>query len=135
MLDLGRACEGRPIRGRTPAASLSFQQWTCFDLWESVANVAFCGRVRASVRSRQRSRHRSLFASQFLDGRAYCFSGFPMNLIALALLALMTAVPALYQDPLADSLIRSATESTYSLRLREARAAAQELQRRFPDHP
>jgi hypothetical protein len=43
--------------------------------------------------------------------------------------------PALYQDVGADNLIRSAIDATYRLRLPEARSAAQELQRRYPDHP
>ena len=42
---------------------------------------------------------------------------------------------ALYDDPGADRLIRTATDSTYHLRLNEARSAALELQKRYPDHP
>ena len=42
---------------------------------------------------------------------------------------------ALYQDPVADRLIRNAMEATYHLRLNEARTAARELQQRYPDHP
>jgi hypothetical protein len=43
--------------------------------------------------------------------------------------------PALYEDAAANNLIRTATESTYMLHLDEARGAARELQRRYPDHP
>jgi hypothetical protein len=42
---------------------------------------------------------------------------------------------ALYEDSGADALVRSATESTYMLRLDDARAAAHELQRKYSDHP
>jgi hypothetical protein len=49
-------------------------------------------------------------------------------------IALVTP-PALYEDPAANNLIRSATESTYMLRLEDARNAARELQRKYPDHP
>src|SRR2546421_8939904 len=42
---------------------------------------------------------------------------------------------ALYDDPVADHLIRTAEESTYMLHLDDARAAARELQQRYPDHP
>lgn len=42
---------------------------------------------------------------------------------------------ALYQEPVADKLIRSATESTYQLHLADARTDAHELQLRYPDHP
>lgn len=48
---------------------------------------------------------------------------------------LIAAGSALYDDPFADRLIRSATDATYHLRLDEARAAARELQQRYPDHP
>jgi hypothetical protein len=52
------------------------------------------------------------------------------------ILALTLAVGnALYEDPVGDRLIRSATDSTYRLQLNEARNAASELQQRFPDHP
>jgi len=43
--------------------------------------------------------------------------------------------PALYEDGVADNLIRSATESTYMLNLAGARAVARELQRKYSDHP
>src|SRR5947207_13014061 len=42
---------------------------------------------------------------------------------------------ALYDDPVADHLIRTAQESTYMLHLDDARVAARELQQRYPDHP
>ena len=48
---------------------------------------------------------------------------------------LLAAGNALYEDPAADRLIRTASEATYHLRLDEARAAARELQQRYPDHP
>src|SRR5215831_6599516 len=48
---------------------------------------------------------------------------------------LLLPVHALYEDDNADRLIRSATESTYMLNLGNARSAAQELQRKYPDHP
>jgi predicted Zn-dependent protease len=43
--------------------------------------------------------------------------------------------PALYEDAAANNWIRTATDSTYMLRLDDARSAARELQRRYPDHP
>jgi hypothetical protein len=53
-----------------------------------------------------------------------------------SVLALLLATGnALYDDPVADRLIRTATETTYQLRLTQARAAAEELQQRYPDHP
>jgi predicted Zn-dependent protease len=48
---------------------------------------------------------------------------------------LLAVTNALYEDPTADRLIRAASESTYHLQLNQARAAARELQQRFPDHP
>jgi hypothetical protein len=51
------------------------------------------------------------------------------------LTVLIAAGAALYEDPVADRLIRSATDATYHLRLNEARSAATELQQRYPDHP
>jgi len=47
----------------------------------------------------------------------------------------LAATTALYDDPTADRLIRTATEATYHLQLNQARAAARELQQRYPDHP
>jgi hypothetical protein len=51
------------------------------------------------------------------------------------ILLLAAAGNALYDDPVADRLIRTASDATYHLRLSEARSAAQELQQRYPDHP
>jgi hypothetical protein len=48
---------------------------------------------------------------------------------------LLAASSALYDDPAADRLIRTAEESTYMLHLEDARAAARELQQRYPEHP
>jgi hypothetical protein len=53
----------------------------------------------------------------------------------ILVLSTLFAGAALYQDPGADRLIRSATNATYMLRLGEARDAARELQRKYPDHP
>ena len=50
-------------------------------------------------------------------------------------LTILLSTPALYEDSVADKLIRSATESTYLLHLSEARAGARELQRKYSDHP
>ncbi len=52
----------------------------------------------------------------------------------LLTIALATGGP-LHDDPVADGLIRKAIEATYNLHLNEARAAARELQMRYPDHP
>src|SRR5262252_7698464 len=48
---------------------------------------------------------------------------------------LLASGAALYDDPSADHLIRTAVEATYQLRLGDARSAATELQPRYPDHP
>lgn len=56
------------------------------------------------------------------------------GLITPVLFLLLTG-PALYEDSAADALVRSAMESTYMLRLADARAAARELQRKYSDHP
>jgi hypothetical protein len=53
----------------------------------------------------------------------------------LLTLLLAAAGNALYEDASADKLIRTATEASYQLHLNEARAAAHELQQRYPDHP
>lgn len=58
-----------------------------------------------------------------------------MPVFLLSTLLLVMSGPALYEDSTADSLVRSATESTYMLRLADARAAARELQQKYPDHP
>jgi hypothetical protein len=41
----------------------------------------------------------------------------------------------LYEDPAADRLIREAVDSSYHLRLNNARTAARALQTKFPGHP
>jgi predicted Zn-dependent protease len=52
------------------------------------------------------------------------------------LLTLLLALGnALYEDATADRLIRAAIDSTYHMRLNEARTAARELQQLYPDHP
>jgi hypothetical protein len=48
---------------------------------------------------------------------------------------ILAANGPVYSDPAADNLIRQAVESSYSLQLDQARAAARDLQTRFPDHP
>lgn len=55
-----------------------------------------------------------------------------LNLILTLVLA---GNGALYEDPAADRLIREAVESSYNLRLDQARTAARALQSKFPDHP
>jgi hypothetical protein len=56
-------------------------------------------------------------------------------MLGLILTTLLVSSPALFEDPSADRLIRSAMDATYMLRLNDARAAAGELQQRYPDHP
>src|SRR5215471_79894 len=56
-------------------------------------------------------------------------------MLSPVLVLLLATGNALYDDPVADRLIRTAMETTYQLRLTEARAAARELQERYPDHP
>jgi tetratricopeptide (TPR) repeat protein len=48
---------------------------------------------------------------------------------------LLTVGTALYDDPAADRMIRTAMDGMYHLRLDEARTSARALQQRFPDHP
>ena len=48
---------------------------------------------------------------------------------------LLAAGNALYDEPSADRLIRTAMDATYHLHLADARSAARELQQRYPDHP
>jgi hypothetical protein len=55
--------------------------------------------------------------------------------LVLAFLILPGTAPALYDDPVADRLVRTVMEATYTLRLDDARAAAKELETRYPDHP
>jgi hypothetical protein len=56
-------------------------------------------------------------------------------MLGFILTILLVSSPALYDDPSADRLIRYAMDATYMLRLTDARAAARELQQRYPDHP
>src|SRR5262245_23236099 len=56
-------------------------------------------------------------------------------MFGFVLTLLLAAAPALYDDPTADRLTRTAMDATYHLRLNDARAAALELQQRHPDHP
>src|SRR5262245_50771393 len=56
-------------------------------------------------------------------------------MLGCVLTLLLAAGNALYDDPSADRLIRTAMEATYHLKLSEARAAAMDLQQRYPDHP
>jgi hypothetical protein len=56
-------------------------------------------------------------------------------MLSLVLTLALAASGPLYSDPAADPLIRQAVESSYDLKLREARAAARQLQDKFPDHP
>jgi hypothetical protein len=56
-------------------------------------------------------------------------------MITFVLTILLAGGNALYDDPVADHLIRTAEESTYMLHLDDARAAARELQQRYPEHP
>jgi hypothetical protein len=60
----------------------------------------------------------------------------PAMLWFLLSLVLGPAGPAfLYEDPVADRLIRQTTSSSYNLQLGEARTAALSLETRYPDHP
>ena len=54
-----------------------------------------------------------------------------------AFLAIVLAanLPFIFEDPATDRLIRQAMESSYNLKLADARQAALALQRRYPDHP
>lgn len=56
-------------------------------------------------------------------------------MLCLILTLILAGNGALYEDAGADRLIREAVESTYSLRLDQARNAARALESRFPDHP
>ena len=59
-----------------------------------------------------------------------------MSGVILTLLTLLLAADGpLYDDRTADGLIRQATESSYNMHLDQARAAARDLQTKFPDHP
>ena len=56
-------------------------------------------------------------------------------MLGLILTLFVAAADPLYADTTADRLIRQAIESSYNLQLDASRAAAKELQSRFPDHP
>jgi predicted Zn-dependent protease len=56
-------------------------------------------------------------------------------MLGLVLTVLLAANGALYEDPVADGLIRKAMDATYHLELDQARSAAQKLQELYPDHP
>src|SRR5580693_4072138 len=56
-------------------------------------------------------------------------------MIAVVLTILLAGSAALYDDPVADLLVRNAEEASYMLHLEDARNAARELQQRYPDHP
>src|SRR5881396_920470 len=56
-------------------------------------------------------------------------------MMGLFLITVLAANGYLFENPAADRLIRTATESVYMLRLADARADARELQQRYPDHP
>ena len=56
-------------------------------------------------------------------------------MLGLILTLFVAAADPLYADTTADRLIRHAIESSYNLQLDASRAAAKELQSRFPDHP
>jgi hypothetical protein len=56
-------------------------------------------------------------------------------MLGSVLTILLFVTKALYDDPAADRLIRTATDATYHLHLSEARTAARDLQQRYPDHP
>src|SRR5579864_165943 len=56
-------------------------------------------------------------------------------MLGFLLTILLAGGNVLYDDPVADHLIRTAEESSYMLHLDDARAAARELQQRYPDHP
>ena len=57
------------------------------------------------------------------------------GVILTILTLLLSADGPLYDDRTADGLIRQATESSYNMHLDQARAAARDLQTKFPDHP
>src|SRR5881409_2022897 len=56
-------------------------------------------------------------------------------MMGFLLLTVLAANGYLFENPIADRLIRTGTESLYMLRLADARADARELQQRYPDHP
>ncbi len=52
-----------------------------------------------------------------------------------ALLIAVSLAAFIHEDPVADRMIRDATEATYDLRLPEARKIARAVQARYPEHP
>jgi len=56
-------------------------------------------------------------------------------MLSFVLTILLAGSNALYDDPVADRLVHTAQEASYMLHLEDARAAARELQQRYPDHP
>lgn len=56
-------------------------------------------------------------------------------MLSCFLTLLLPFANALHDDAVADRLIRTAVDATYHMRLTQARAAATELQQRYPDHP
>jgi hypothetical protein len=56
-------------------------------------------------------------------------------MLGLVFALILASNGPLYEDVAADRLIRDAIDSSYTLRLDRARAAARSLQMQFPDHP
>jgi hypothetical protein len=56
-------------------------------------------------------------------------------MLSFVLSLLFSAETFLYNDAAADRLIRQTMQSSYSLQLAEARAAANSLKEKYPDHP
>jgi tetratricopeptide (TPR) repeat protein len=56
-------------------------------------------------------------------------------MFACTLCFLLVLANALYDDPVADRLVRTAMDATYHFHLEQARDAARELEQRYPDHP
>jgi len=56
-------------------------------------------------------------------------------MLSLIFALILAGNGALYGEPAADRLIREAVDSSYALRLDQARTAARALQSGFPDHP
>jgi hypothetical protein len=56
-------------------------------------------------------------------------------MLGFVLSILFFADTYLYNDAAADRLIRQVMQSSYNLQLSEARAAANSLKEKYPDHP
>src|SRR5437870_6243631 len=56
-------------------------------------------------------------------------------MLSLVFALILASIGPLYENASADRLIRDAVEGSYGLRLDQARAAARDLQTKFPDHP